>query len=124
MAFSIVCTGDACVGDRVKFKRAIFTGSWRKPKFSHNEVITAEIISDSYGLEKQQHTFTLMPIGPRGGKIKGAKPFRIMGRNLYRNGLLRMPWADEDSRLEALKEKHMRGEHAREARSMRHKYGF
>lgn len=32
--YSIRCTGDACVGDRVAFDRATFSGSFRNAKFA------------------------------------------------------------------------------------------
>jgi len=55
----IDCTGDACVGDYVFFEKAVFTGSYRKPKFSHLKKEEGLIIKDSYGAKKQQHTFTI-----------------------------------------------------------------
>ena len=109
--YSIEATGDACVGDEVAFEQAMFAGSFRKPKFIGTRIVTGKIIKDSYGAEKQQHTFTLLL--PDGSKM------RIKGRNLYRNGLYRKPWADESARWAALEEKHARGEAAREAREWR-----
>lgn len=47
------------VGDSVRFERAVFTGSYRKPVFAGFELMTGKIVFDSYGSEKQQHTFTL-----------------------------------------------------------------
>lgn len=32
--YSVRCTGDAVVGDEVRFERATFTGSFRNAKFS------------------------------------------------------------------------------------------
>ena len=113
--FTIDCTGDCCIGDVVVFERAVFSGSFIKPKFSHMETIVGEIIKESYGIEKQQHTFTL--------KLDDGSKMRIKGRNLYRNGILRKQWEDEKKRDELLEEKHNRGEKAREARDIR-KNGF
>ena len=109
--FTIDCTGDCVVGDVVVFERAVFSGSYRKPKFSHMETIAGEIVKDSYGTEKQQHTFTL--------ELDDGSKMRIKGRNLYRNGTLRKEWEDESKRNELLDEKHERGNTARVAREIR-----
>ena len=103
-------TGDACKGDEVIFAKAIFAGSYRKPKFSHFEMIEGLIIADSYGSEKQQHTFTIL-------KISGEQ-MRIKGRNIYRYLLLAKPRSDSE-RSEILDEKHSRGSVARKARATR-----
>lgn len=103
--YSINATGDAVVGDKVRFERAVFSGSFKKPKFERFELVTGEIIKDSYGEVKQQHTFTLLL--PNGEKML------IKGRNLYGNGLWRKPWINENERKEALDEKHRRGNMAR-----------
>lgn len=109
--YSIDCTGDAVVGDEVRFSRATFTGSHRKPKFAGYEEVTWKIIKDSYGQGKQQHTFTV--------DTGGEKPIRIKGRNLYREGTFRKPWVDESVRMSATDEKHRRGNAAREERDRR-----
>ena len=109
--FGLDCTGDAVVGDRVHFERAIFGGSYRRPVFIENEIVEGEIIRDSYGIDKQQHTFTI--------RRDDGSTFRIKGRNLYRNGTRRQAWADEQSRTAALREKHVRGASARVDRAAR-----
>lgn len=109
--FFVECTGNCVVGDHVRFERAIFSGSYKKPKFSHYELVTAKIVKDSYGEVKQQHTFTLED--ERGNR------FLIKGRNLYSNRTWRKLWEDEHVREEALKEKYVRGNEARIARSHR-----
>jgi hypothetical protein len=103
--YHIDTTGDACVGDEVKFEMATFTGSHSKPKFNGFVLVEAKIINDSYGKDKQQHTFTLL-------HKDGTKQL-IKGRNLYRNGLFRKPWKDENERNKTLEEKHLRGSIAR-----------
>lgn len=108
---NIKAAGDCCVGDRVAFERATFTGSFRKPKFAGFQLVVGEIIADSYGREKQQHTFTL--------RLADGSTTRIKGRNLYANGVWRQPWADEAARREVLAEKHARGDAARAAREER-----
>jgi hypothetical protein len=114
--YTINATGDACVGDEVAFERAVFAGSFRRPKFVGTKLVVGKIIADSYGREKQQHTFTLLL--PDGEKT------RIMGRNLYANGLYRKPWPNEKDRWAVLQEKHERGAAAREARQWRLEHGF
>ncbi len=109
--YEIDCTGDCVVGDEIRFDRAIFSGSWRNPKFAGFEQIIGTIVRDSYGTEKQQHTFTI--------ELKNGETTKIKGRNLYRNGVCRKPWADESKRNAALDEKHNRGDRAREARQIR-----
>lgn len=109
--YPIPCTGDCVVGDEVTFERATFTGSWRKPRFAGNETITGKIVKDSYGRDKQQHTFTL--------ELGDGSKLCIKGRNLYRNGTYRKPWADESHRHEATAEKHQRGDRARVQRDQR-----
>ena len=109
--YSICCTGDCCTGDDVAFERATFTGSFRNAKFAGFERIEGRIVKESYGMEKQQHTFTL-DLGE--GKI-----LRIKGRNLYTNGTYRKPWANESARYEVLDEKHERGAIARADRDER-----
>ncbi|MEW6314647.1 MAG: hypothetical protein AB1513_11510 [Pseudomonadota bacterium] len=109
--YTINCTGDAVVGDEVRFERATFSGSFRNAKFAGFEMITGKIIRDSYGRDKQQHTFTIALTG--GGEL------RIKGRNLYANGTFRKPWADESIRRQAADEKHARGDAARAARARR-----
>ena len=112
--YTIDCTGNCVAKDEVRFKRAVFTGSWRNAKFSHYETIEGKIDSDSYGAKKQQHTFSII-------KSDGTELI-IKARNVYRNGVMRKPWADESERLEALKEKYARGDAARAARYSRRGY--
>lgn len=109
--YNIKCTGDACVGDEVRFERATFTGSFRNAKFAGFEMITAKIVKDSYGADKQQHTFTL--------ELENGDRIRIKGRNLYANGTYRKPWKNEKERLVSLNEKHERGDRARKQRAFR-----
>lgn len=109
--YTINATGDACVGDEVRFERAVFGGSFRKPTFLGYELVTGKIVADSYGKAKQQHTFTLA--------LSDGTTLRIMGRNLYRNGLWRKQWADESERTRVLAEKHARGDKARAIREER-----
>lgn len=110
-AHAINCTGDCVVGDQVAFERAVFGGSLRKPKFVRFDMVVGAIVADSYGSDKQQHTFTLQ-------LADGSKTL-IKGRNLYANGTYRQRWADEADRKAVAIEKHERGDHARAARGRR-----
>jgi hypothetical protein len=107
----IDCTGDCVVGDSVAFERAVFTGSFRSAKFSHFEMVRGDIVKESYGAAKQQHTFTL--------ELEGGGKTLIKGRNLYKNGVWRTPWVDESRRHLAADEKHQRGAAARAEREIR-----
>ena len=116
----IDCTGDVCVGDTITFTEAVFKGGFSKPKFKGTRVNTCKVLKDSYGAAKQQHTFTIEVIVSSGcdALAAGTKTTR-KGRNIYRNGCYREPWADEKQRKEVLAEKHQRGDEAREARYRR-----
>ena len=108
--YSIDCTGDAVCGDEIRFERATFSGSFRNAKFSGFEQITGKIIRDSYGRDKQQHTFS----------IETATDLVVIkGRNVYSNGTWRKPWFDEATRKSVADEKHDRGQNARRARQAR-----
>lgn len=109
--YSVECAGDACCGDHVAFERAVFVGSYPNSRFAGFVLMRGEIISESYGAAKQQHTFTL--------RLVNGATTRIKGRNLYANGLWRMPWADETKRRDVLAEKHARGNSARAAQNER-----
>jgi len=109
--YNTCCKGDVCVGDEVRFERATFSGNYRNATFAGYELVTAKVIRDSYGRDKQQHTFTL--------ELPNGKTFRIKGRNLYRNGIWRKKWADENARELVLEEKHQRGNVARSERNYR-----
>jgi len=114
--YDIKATGDCVTGDNVRFQRAVFAGSYKKPHFSHLEIVTGIIVNDSYGTDKQQHTFTL--------ELEDGRKSTIKGRNLYRNGVWRKPWVNEALRGEALDEKHNRGDNARSTRDLRRAGGY
>lgn len=114
--YTVRCTGDAVVGDEVRFERATFTGSFRNAKFAGFETVTGKIVKDSYGKDKQQHTFTLA--------LEDGSELRIKGRNLYANGTYRKLWADESQRRAAAEEKHARGDSARAIRASRLECSF
>lgn len=51
--FTINCTGDVCVGDCVRFSRAQFAGSYRRPTFVGFEIVTGQVTKDRYEDSKQ-----------------------------------------------------------------------
>lgn len=110
------CTGDVVLGDEVSFERAVFSGSYPRSKFSHFELVQGKVINDSYGRDKQQHTFTI--------ELLNGEKTTIKGRNLYANGTYRKLWANETLRGQAAEEKHVRGAAARAAKEHRLNYGF
>ena len=117
--FTINCTGDCVVGDVVIFARAVFTGTYPKSRYLCDESMIAEILADSYGSQKQQHTFTIHVLWTDYDKANIGSEIRIKGRNLYRNGTLRIAWADESKRDVILCDKHERGTEARKEREVR-----
>lgn len=114
--YSVNCTGDVVMGDEVSFERATFSGSFRNAKFAGFELIQGKIINDSYGRDKQQHTFTI--------ELLDGSKMTIKGRNLYANGTYRKLWDNEDMRGQVADEKHERGAKARKAREYRLENGF
>ncbi|MDH5727380.1 MAG: hypothetical protein OEZ58_00105 [Gammaproteobacteria bacterium] len=120
--YPINCTGDVCTGDVIRFSEAVFIGSYRKPQYAGDRTITANVVKDSYGSQKQQHTFTLEVIsvsGEQADDIEIGKKIRRKGRNVYRNDCWRKLWKDESLRQQALDEKHHRGSRARALRQQR-----
>jgi len=113
--YAVGVRGDVVVGDQIIFARATFQGGGfgrfrRKPKFTGYEIIEGEVVRESYGAEKQQHTFTIV-------KEDGEK-MRIKGRNLYSVGVF-CKNEDRSERTAALAEKHARGDAARADRAER-----
>lgn len=117
--YSVCCTGDCVLGDHVRFERARFAGAYsryNRPRFDGFELVTGKIVADSYGPDKQQHTFTI--------ELEDGKRIRIKGRNLYRNGTWRKSWSDETKRCSVRAEKHARGRQARAERDARREHEF
>ena len=113
----IQCTGDVVAGDYIKFTEAVFGGSHRRPQYLGDRTIYAEVKADSYGADKQQHTFTLRVSRAYGLDAASVrqKVIKRKGRNIYRHGTKRLVWSDEAARKVALVEKHARGDAARQA---------
>jgi len=111
-AYTTKCTGDVCKGDQVAFVQR----HWERKAINRygklaNVVVGYSIVSgvvekESYGAEKQQHTFSI--------RCDDKELLLIKGRNLYAIGVWRKPWANEEQRHAALEEKHQRGGYARQ----------
>ena len=113
-------TGDVVKGDTIKFTEGVFGGSFKRPTYLGDREVVAEVLNDSYGADKQQHTFSLRVLSSSGKQqLEAGKKTRRKGRNVYRNGTLRLTWEDEKSRSAALDEKHGRGDAARATRAAR-----
>jgi hypothetical protein len=126
--FTLDCTGDVVAGDTILWEEAIWPaykprGQFRRratpEPLGHRKVI-AVVVRDSYGADKQQHTFSLRVVRSYGYQaLKVGDEIRRKGRNIYRNGTKRLPWDNEGDRATAAYEKHGRGDEAREARANR-----
>jgi hypothetical protein len=120
----IDATGDVVVGDTIAFTEAVwpaYSPSRRSGRHPLGErTIVARVLKDSYGDFKQQHTFTLEEVAASGfaAPAPGTRLLR-KGRNIYRRGVTREPWADESQRELVRAEKHARGDAARRARAER-----
>ena len=107
--FSVDCTGNACAGDEITFREAVYGGSFRKPLFRGHRMIAARILRDSYGQLKGQHTFTLEVLASQGvDPLQEGQVIKRKGRNIYREGTRRKRWADEAAREVALQDKYAR----------------
>ncbi|GEM_PF-972890 len=118
--FNLDATGDVVQGDVIQFKEAVFTGTWKKPVYAGDRIITGRVVKESYGEDKQQHTFTLQLLDIQGTKSDEYMPgmeIRRKGRNVYKNGVRRQEWVDETLRDEVANEKHERGGKARYIRN-------
>ena len=97
--YNLNCTGDVVTGDCIRWTEAVFTGSHRRPKFAGERTIEAEVVADSYGHAKQQHTFSLMVVRAEGTSVpEPGSRIRRKGRNIYRNGCNRTAWENEAAR--------------------------
>jgi hypothetical protein len=117
--FPYDATGDVVAGDTIRFTEACFEGG-RSPVYVGDRTNEAEVLRDSYGAEKQQHTFTLRILKSSGVEpLAGGAITRRKGRNIYRNTVQRQTWRDENARFIAATEKHGRGDVARYDRDER-----
>ncbi|KAF8668771.1 hypothetical protein HU200_051961 [Digitaria exilis] len=119
-SFCINCKGDVCRGDAVLFKQKVYEKSGKRhAKCVGKRVVAGKVIKESYGKEKQQHTFTIQVFWSEGvGKLLPLHLLLVKGRSLYRMMTFRQPWANEAERLKVLEEKHSRGDDARRVRAL------
>jgi len=115
-----ISTDSVVAGDVIKYTEGVFGGSWRRPSHVGDRVVVARVLRESYGEGKQQHTFSLEVVESTGCEpIDKGKVIRRKGRNIYRNGVERLKWEDEQLRQGVADEKHSRGDKARAARAYR-----
>ncbi|CAE6263422.1 unnamed protein product [Arabidopsis arenosa] len=116
-SFAINCKGDVCKGDVVLFTQKVHH-KYEKMKRSGNimgrRTVAGQVVKESYGTAKQQHTFTIQVLWCEGTqKLPPLYPLLVKGRNLYRLMTLRQRWPNEKDRVKILNEKHNRGAAAR-----------
>ncbi|KAJ1295620.1 hypothetical protein BS78_01G237100 [Paspalum vaginatum] len=117
-SFFLNCKGDACKGDVVIFEQNIYKSI--DGYICGQRTNASRIIKESYGIAKQQHTFTIEILWSKGYKMwPPLHPLLIKGRNLYKNRTMRPPWPDEEERKRVIQEKHERGCLARKSRAAR-----
>ncbi|KAG2316972.1 hypothetical protein Bca52824_020094 [Brassica carinata] len=121
-SFPINCKGDVCKGDTVLFTQKV-KGSG---KIMGRRTVAGQVVKESYGTAKQQHTFTIEVLWCEGmQKLPPLYPLLVKGRNLYRLMTMRQRWANEDDRVKVLSEKHSRGAAARKVmRERKIKLGY
>ncbi|KAL0718536.1 hypothetical protein Bca4012_067858 [Brassica carinata] len=121
-SFPINCKGDVCKGDTVLFTQKV-KGSG---KIMGRRTVAGQVVKESYGTAKQQHTFTIEVLWCEGmQKLPPLYPLLVKGRNLYRLMTMRQRWANEDDRVKVLSEKHCRGAAARKVmRERKIKLGY
>ncbi|KAK7294482.1 hypothetical protein RJT34_17371 [Clitoria ternatea] len=124
-SFVLNCKGDACTGDVVLFEQNVYemfnlaSRSASGPPCG-KRIVAGRIVKESYGVAKQQHTFTIEVLWSKGEKpLPPLYPLLIKGRNLYRLQTLRQKWEDEAKRQKILTEKHLRGSVAKADREAR-----
>lgn len=116
----IPATGDVVVGDEIRFTESVWGGSYRKRIYCGDRFVRGEVLRESYGAAKQQHTFTIRIRESSGSDaIEPGTKIRRKGRNIYRGKPDRLQWADESDRLAVADEKHTRGDAARADRDER-----
>ncbi|XP_031275631.1 uncharacterized protein LOC116134101 [Pistacia vera] len=122
-SFSINCTGDVCKGDVVLFTQKVyekFDKVTRHGRLLGKRTIAGRVVNESYGVAKQQHTFTIEILWIKGiNRLPTLFPLLVKGRNLYKLKTFRQLWNDEEERVKVLAEKHKRGAVARFVRAIR-----
>ncbi|XP_072994406.1 uncharacterized protein [Typha latifolia] len=121
-SFCINCTGDVCQGDVILFKQKVyqkFNIVRRSADIAGRRTVAGRVVKESYGADKQQHTFTVEVLWSKGVKaLPPLFPMLVKGRNLYRLKTFRQHWQNEAARSKVLAEKHKRGAEARHVRAI------
>ncbi|XP_031499798.1 zinc finger CCCH domain-containing protein 62 [Nymphaea colorata] len=124
-SFVLNCKGDACTGDVVMFEQNVYdmfsivSRSATAPPCG-TRLVAGRIVKESYGVAKQQHTFTIEVLWSEGVKpLPALHPLLIKGRNLYKLKTMRQRWPNEMERSSVIQEKHLRGSRARFSREAR-----
>lgn len=107
------------IGVALRWTEAVFEGSYKTPKYVGDRNVTGYILSESYGAQTQQHTFTIQVTEATGTKceeVLALGKVKRKGRNLYKQyTVLGVP-----SDYKALAdEKHQRGAIARSMKEQR-----
>lgn len=79
------------VGSQITWEEPVFHGYYKNATFVGYRKISGEIIGESYGSEKGQHTFTILVSeisGEDKDKYKIGGKIRRKGRNLYHPNLI------------------------------------
>jgi len=107
--------GDIVSGDVIRYTEKVFDYGMKKSIYLGERTNTVEILKDSYGADRMQHTFTVRVVDSEGYQaLDRGTITRRKGRNLYRSEkLYRLEWKDESARQSARDEKHARGNAAR-----------
>ena len=114
---NIPLTRDIVEGDILIFVEAVFTGSFRNPKYVGDRTILATVKKESYGADKGQHTFTLIVHdceGINANEILAKDTIRRKGRNLYKECYHVGSLYSSEERSEKAEDKHERGNRVRE----------
>ena len=102
-------------GMKIEISEPVFAGSFRNPKFLGNRQIIGQIVKESYGSKRGQHTFTIDVESAEGmyaEDVLQKKKIRRKGRNVYKN-LVRVIDVP-DNRKELEKEKSERAKIAKD----------
>lgn len=94
--FTVSCVGNITTGDVVVFEEAVSLG--KHTKYLGNRTVVAEVIKDHYD-ESQQHIFTFLILYCAGTDPLEKNSVEVRRASLiYRRGVMRKPWDNEDSR--------------------------
>jgi len=94
--YSILCAGDAVVGDKITFRRAVMKYKSGLYTFDKYDLIIGKIIKETpkfYMIEKSD-----------------GDTLQIMQKVMYKEQLFRKPWTDESQREELAKEKRVKNQ--------------